>query len=398
MNVVDVLIVLAAIGYGVAGFHNGALSGLFSMGGFVAGAVIGAQVGQPVASAAGGGHGQVVVALAVLVALALLGQTVGVLVAGRLRARLIWNPARTVDSSLGAVLSVLGVLIVAWMVALPLASSPVPALSREIRQSGVVHAVDGVMPAPVRRVYASLRRSIVEQSGFPDVFGALQPSHILGVPVPDSALARSAAVARDRASIVKIRSQSASCGRGSEGSGFVYAPGRVMTNAHVVAGMNTVTVHTGTVQHPATVVLFDPDRDVAVLRVGGLSVPALSFDRAPAASGTDAIVAGYPQDGPFNVQPARIRDREQINGGSIYARAGTDGRRIRRDIYAVRAVVRPGNSGGPLLGRDGQVLGIVFATALDSADTGYALTAAEVAADAVAGRTASTAVGTRSCT
>lgn len=395
MNLVDLLIVAAAVAYGLAGMRNGALSGLLSMGGFIAGAVIGSQIAHRVASAITSSDGQVVVALAVLIAGALLGQAVGAFIASRLRAHLTWRPAQTVDSSLGAVVSVLGVLIVAWMIALPLASAPVPSLSREIRESKVVHAVDDVMPSPVRAVYTSLRQSIVARSGFPDFFGALNPSRIRGVPAPDSALATSAAVVRDRASVVKIRSQSDSCNRGSEGSGFVYAGGRVLTNAHVVAGMTSITVEAGAIRRSARVVLFDPKRDVAVLAVGGLDVPALSFDPTPAASGTDAVVAGYPEDGPFDVEPARIRSRERISGSDIYQ---DDGTRVSRDIYAVRSVVRPGNSGGPLLGTDGRVLGVVFATAVDSADTGYALTAAEVAADAAAGRNSSAAVTTRSCT
>lgn len=395
MNLVDLLIVVAAIAYGLAGLRNGALSGLLSMGGFIGGAVIGAQIAHRVASSITSSDGEVVVALAVLIAGALIGQALGVLVASRLRAHLTWRPAQTVDSSLGAVVSVLGVLIVTWMIALPLASAPVPSLSREIRESKVVHAVDDVMPSPVREVYSSLRQSIVARSGFPDFFGALDPSRIRGVPAPDAALGTSAAVARARASVVKIRSQSDSCDRGSEGSGFVYADGRVLTNAHVVAGMTSIRVEAGAVHRSARVVLFDPQRDVAVLAVSGLDVPALTFDPTPAASGTDAIVAGYPEDGPFDVEPARIRNRERINGSDIYQ---DDGTRVSRDIYAVRSVVRPGNSGGPLLGIDGRVLGVVFATAVDSADTGYALTAAEVASDARAGRDRSAAVSTRSCT
>ena len=398
MNLVDLVVLVAAVGYALTGWRNGALAGLFSIGGFVAGAVIGAQLAHPISAALVGGDGQVVLSLVVLIAVALLGQALGAFVAARLRAQLIWRPARTVDSSLGAVLSVAGVLLVAWMVALPLASVPVPALAREIRESRVIHGVDDVMPAPVRQVYSSLRDSIVEQSGFPAVFGALSPSRILTVPAPNSALGRSAAVARDRESVVKITAHSDSCDRGVEGSGFVYAAGRVMTNAHVVAGMNSVTVRSGSVDRRARVVVFDPDRDVAVLAVTGLAGQPLRFDPAVAASGTDAIVLGFPQDGPFDVEPARIRERERISGRNIYGRNRADGRGFVREIYAVRALVRPGNSGGPLLGRDGKVLGVVFAAALDSSDTGYALTAAEVAPDAATGRRATTAVGTGACT
>jgi hypothetical protein len=109
-------------------------------------------------------------------------------------------------------------------------------------------------------------------------------------------------------------------------------------------------------------------------------------------TGTDAVVVGYPEDGPRNSQAARIRDRETADGENIYGDPGQA-----RDIYAVRSLVRPGNSGGPLLDVNGHVLGVVFATAVDSSDTGYALTAAEVAPDAAAGRTAVHTADTQSC-
>ena len=164
------------------------------------------------------------------------------------------------------------------------------------------------------------------------------------------------------------------CGHDSEGSGFVYAPGRVLTNAHVVAGMKKVTVQDNG-DRPARVVLFDPDVDLAVLSVDGLSGAPLASSTTTARSGTSAVVAGYPEDGPFDPEPARIRDAERAYGKNIYGN-NQGGHRVGRDIYSVRARVRPGNSGGPLLATDGRVLGVVFATAVDASDTGYALTAA----------------------
>jgi S1-C subfamily serine protease len=144
---------------------------------------------------------------------------------------------------------------------------------------------------------------------------------------------------------------------------------------------------------PATVVLYDPKRDVAVLDVPGLDASPLSFARAPARSGDPAVVLGYPEDGPLNVQAARVRDRMQVSGADIYGNAG-----VRREVYSIRSVVRSGNSGGPLLATDGTVLGVVFATDLRSTDTGYVLTAAEVSSDFAAGRDATTRVGTGECT
>ena len=167
----------------------------------------------------------------------------------------------------------------------------------------------------------------------------------------------------------------------------------MLTNAHVVAGTNKVTVQvTATESLAATVVVYDPERDVAVLRVPKLKAAPLAFAQAPAAKDADAIVLGYPGDGGFTVGPARVRDQEPIVGHDIYGN-GT----ITREIYAIRGIVRSGNSGGPLITPAGEVYGIVFATALDSDDTGFVLTDAEIAPDVALGRTETTAKSTGAC-
>ncbi|MBV9822570.1 MAG: trypsin-like peptidase domain-containing protein, partial [Actinobacteria bacterium] len=167
---------------------------------------------------------------------------------------------------------------------------------------------------------------------------------------------------------------------------------RVLTNAHVVAGSNQVQVEAGSTRLTAHVVLFDPGRDIAVLWVPGLAQRPVKLAAAPARSGQDAIVLGYPEDGPFDVRAARVRDRERISGRDIYGQLSVD-----RDIYTIRSVVRSGNSGGPLIATDGTVLGIVFASALDSADTAFVLTADEVRGAARSGRTATRSVSTQAC-
>ena len=394
MNLVDVVAVVAVIGYAFAGYRNGAVAGALSIGGFLIGAVIGGRLAGPIGTRVAHGNAQVPVGILVVVLSALVVQAAGVWLALRLRQRITWRPARALDSGLGALLSAVGVLVVVWMLALPLASSPFVGLAREIRESRVVHGVDDAMPGPVRSAYSSLR-DLADRDGFPQVFGELQASHIRNVAPPDTALARSAVVTKARASIVKVVANSDKCGHGSEGSGFVYAAGRVITNAHVVAGMNHVSVLDGG-NHTARVVLFDPDVDLAVLQVSGLRGRPLAFAPAVATPGQSAIVAGYPEDGPFDPEPARVRDLDRAYGKNIY---GNDeaGHSVGRDIYALRALVRPGNSGGPLLSTDGRVLGVVFARAVDVSDTGYALTADAVAADAAAGRRGSSAVSTQGC-
>jgi S1-C subfamily serine protease len=174
-----------------------------------------------------------------------------------------------------------------------------------------------------------------------------------------------------------------------EGSGFVYAPQHVLTNAHVVAGAQSVTV----AGQRAKVVVFDPERDVAVLYVPGLHAPLMHFASKPANSGQPAVVLGYPENGPFTARSARVRGESTVRGSDIY---GTGS--VQRSIYSVRSVVRSGNSGGPLMAYNGRVLGMVFATALDSPDTGFALTDQEIRGRARQGAGKVTAHGTGGCT
>jgi S1-C subfamily serine protease len=387
----DLVLVLLALWYGRSGFRNGALIGALSFLAFFGGAAVGAQLAKPLGKRLAEGTAQVPVAVVSVLFFALVAQLVAVWLGGRLQARITWHPARQLDRLIGALFSVAAVLLVAWMIALPLAVAPYPTVAGQVRRSELVRAVDAVLPDNVRNVYSSLRL-FVDRSGFPQVLGALQPTRIVDVPPADPALLRSPAVARAKGSVLKVRSVARSCDRGIEGTGFVYAPGRMLTNAHVVAGADAVQVQSADGPLTARVVLFDPSRDVAVLAVPGLTAKPLPMAPEPARSGMDAIVLGYPQDGPFDVRPARVRDRERISGRDIYGRASVD-----RDIYTVRSVVRAGNSGGPLIDTSGRVLGIVFASALDSTDTGFVLTAAEVAADAATGRSAAPAVSTGAC-
>jgi S1-C subfamily serine protease len=395
VNVLDLIIVLAAVAYGIGGFRNGAIVGLFSMVGFFGGAILGAQLAEPLGSRLADGRAQIPVAIVCVLFVSMLGQLLGVWLAGHLKRRIVNDHTQALDSGVGSVLGVLSVLLVAWMVAVPLASSPYPSLSAAASHSRIVRGVNDVMPSDVRTLYSSLR-TFLDQSGFPPVLGDLPSTDIISVPPPDANLspAVEAQVRRASASIFKIYGQAPSCDRGIEGSGFVFAPHRVLTNAHVVAGTAQVGVQVSKNRTlPATVVVYDPRRDVAVLNVPALDAPVLQFSSTPASRGDPAVVLGYPEDGPFTVKAARVRSRQTIVGNDIYGN-----QRVRRDIYSIRAVVRSGNSGGPLLADNGTVLGIVFATALDSSDTGYGLTDGEVAPAAQVGLTTTAPVDTGRCT
>lgn len=392
MDLLDLFIILAAIGYAVGGYRNGAVVGLFSLAGFLGGAVAGAQVGRPLASFFAHGQGQVVVALVCVLVLALSGQLAMVYLARVLRSRITWRSAQVVDSGIGAVLGVVSVLLVAWMIAVPLASSPFTNLASQARRSAIVAKVDNAVPGDLRNVYSSLR-DYIDRSGFPQVLDRLSPTRIVNVEAPDAAILNLASVQAARPSVLKVYGQADRCSRAIEGSAFVFAPGRLLTNAHVVAGTDKVQIVLPSGgRTDARVVVYDPDRDVAVLDAPGVKSSPLAFAPTPAAKDTDAIVLGYPQDGPFTPTAARVRNQETIVGHDIYGNG-----QVSRKIYSIRGEVRSGNSGGPLIATDGSVLGIVFATALDSRDTGFVLTNEEIAGDVAQGRTATTPVDTGNC-
>ena len=389
-DVLDVVLIGAVVLSALAGYRRGLLLGVLAFVGFAGGALLGMRLATAFAGSVAGTTARPLVALAIVLVAAAVGHVVATALGVAVRRRLTWSPVRVLDSAGGAVLSATVVLVVAWLLATVVVSSPLPELVRQIRQSRVLTAMDAVMPADARLWFSSFRR-LVDLQGLPEIFGGIGRPSAAPAAVPDEAVLGSRAVQSARDDVLKITGNARTCSRQLEGSGFVYAPERVMTNAHVVAGVEAPKVQVGTRTMPARVVLFDADRDVAVLAVPGLGRPALAF-AGVASSNDSAVVAGYPQGGPFTAVPARVRSREQVQGPNIY-----QDRTVTREVYALRAVVRPGNSGGPLLAPDGSVYGVVFAAAVDDPQTGYALTGAEVAADARTGATATTPVGTRGC-
>jgi S1-C subfamily serine protease len=256
----------------------------------------------------------------------------------------------------------------------------------------VLGQIDTVMPQAPRDWISGLR-SALDSTGFAQAFGGFTLDPIIPVDPPDPALLKNPAVRASWNSLVKVEGIAPSCGTQVDGSGFVYARDRVMTNAHVVAGVANPGVlvrGTGKVWD-AKVVYLDPALDVAVLAVPGLGAPALRFDTT-ATSGDPAVIAGFPGGGSLTAGAARIRGRINARGTDIYG-LGT----VTRDVYAVRGAIRPGNSGGPLLSPTGRVYGVIFASSVDDPDTGYALTAAQVSTAARAGATATREVDTGSC-
>jgi len=393
-DLLDVVLVVASLLFAVSGYRQGFVVGVLSFVGFLGGGVLGARLAPSVAAT-----GlleelpRTAVGLVVVFLAATLGQVVATVVGGAVRKRLTWRPARQVDAFAGAAISVVSLLLVSWLVGRAVASSPYEALSSQVQRSVVLGAVDGLVPDSGRRLFTSLR-DLVDERGFPEVFKDLRRPDVTDVAPPDPLLAASPVVQEAKPSVLKITGEATDCGKRIEGSGFVYAPERVMTNAHVVAGVPRpmVEVEVGGKQLPATVVLFDPGRDVAVLAVPGLTRPALDFNTETAEPGAGAIVVGYPKDGPFRPNAARISADQDARGLDIYGE-----QTVVREIYALRGLVEQGNSGGPLLDLQGRVYGVIFAAAADDRNVGYALTAQEVASQAAAGARATERVSTRTC-
>lgn len=379
--------------FAVNGYRQGFLVGALSFCGFFGGALVGLQVAPLVVQYLTGAFARVLVSLALVFGLALIGQAVAAWAGGRLRGAISSQQGRRIDDVGGVVVSVLALLMVAWMVAAPLAASPLPALSRAVRNSAILQGIDTVVPDAARVLYNRLQETIAG-GDFPKVFGDLTPTQIRDVPAPDPALLALPVVEQVHPSVVQLTGTAPSCRRRIEGTGFVYAPEHVMTNAHVIAGTEGP-IHVETVgeARAGRVVYVDADRDLAVVYVPSLTAPPLPWAPEMAESGADAIVVGYPLDGPYTPVSARVRDVSKVKGPNIY-----ENRDVIREVYILRTTVRSGNSGGPLLDIEGRVLGVIFAAALDDPETGFALTPTEIQPVADTAATLRDPVSTGACT
>ncbi|MGN6474538.1 MAG: MarP family serine protease [Mycobacteriales bacterium] len=391
MDLLDLILIAICVVFGISGYRQGFVIGVLSFAGFIGGGALGAKYASSLHADIRIGIGPALFGLLAVVLCALIGQLIATLIGVAIRREFKWRPLRTADSVAGGGVSIISVLLVAWLIGTALAHNAPGGVSREVRGSQILRGVDDLMPNGAHTWFASFRR-LLDRDGLPYVFGGIGPEHITKVAPPDPKLAHSGVVRRAEPDVVKVTGIAPSCSRQLEGSGFVYAPNHVMTNAHVVAGVGSPVVHTIDGRSlTARVVLYDPERDVAVLYIPGLNLSPLSFG-GPLSSGQSAIVAGYPENGPFTPRAARIRNVQQARGPDIY-----QNRQVTRQIYALYARVLPGNSGGPLLTTSGAVAGVVFAAAVDDPKTGYALTAREVSHDALAGSNATGPVSTQSC-
>ncbi len=392
-DLLDLALLVVAAAFAVSGYRQGFIVGALSFAGFLGGAVAGALFAPSISRAIVGGQNQQdLVAVVILVLLAIIGQFAASAIGTALRSHINWRPAAFLDSVGGAAVSVLSVLLIAWVIGSVLVASPFSGVVAQVNNSAVLRTVDRLMPSTARTMFSDFRR-LLASGPFPEVFSGIGAAHVLSVGPADPAVLKSAGYLDASNRVFKVRGTATSCSRVIEGSGFVYAPDHILTNAHVVAGVNQglqVYSENG-IAHKATVVFYDPQVDIAVLYVPGLNVAPLSF-AGQAEMGADAVVAGYPLDQGFTARAARVGDIQDATGPDIYQTS-----QVTRQIYEIKADVQPGNSGGPLITPNGTVYGVVFAAAVGVSDTGFVLTAAEVEADAHAGRTGTTRVSTEGC-
>lgn len=395
MTFVDLILLLIGVAAFFAGFRQGFITGLGTAAGFIVGWILGRLLSPLVESLSQGT--EAMENPGVLMLLASMPLVLSVLFAFAGNGVGVWIK-RSMDSGLGQGIDAVGgtitagvvYVLVVWLAAGFIRTTPLVEPNRWVADSGVIAAIDRTIPYSSQEALGGLAKGL-SASGFPQVFSG-QTEQIRGVGKPDSAMVDVGR--RVEESVVKITTTATSCATGSEGSGFVYSDGLVATNAHVVAGSTDLAVQVAGTGRPyrAEVVEFDPEADVAVLRVPELDVPALEFGDGLGA-GDDSVVAGFPANGPYTISPSRVREKINARGLDIY-----DSDSVVREVYALRGIVREGNSGGPLIDADGDVVGMVFARSATDEETGYALTRAEIADELEAGKFTRTPQPTGQCT
>jgi S1-C subfamily serine protease len=392
LNLVDVIVVLLAIAAAFRGYRRGLLGQAFELGGGFLGLVIGVAVGPRIASAFTDRPGltAALISLVVVFVALSIGQTVGFILGHRFGTFAHSAQLGGVDSGLGAAFGVGVVLVSFWLVGALLVQGPSRSLARSIERSTILGAVNDALPEPPN-VLAYFSQYL-NTSGFPRVFAGIPPSIGPPVELPSGRLAQQAIRAADRST---VRVVVPACGGTQLGTGWVSANSTVVTNAHVVAGGDEVTVQDAAGDHAGIVVVFNPRADVAVIRAEGLAGPALALHTQDEDRGARGATLGYPGSaGGRQVRHrAAVQARFDARGFDIYGR-----REVVREVYSIRSPVRQGDSGGPFVLPNGQVAGVVFAASTTDVDTGYALTGDEVSDEVERGSSSSSEVDTGSCT
>ncbi len=373
-GILDALLILLLIAYLGYGYSVGFVRSMFGLAGIVVGGIaaffavplIGAWIPFP--------EWRLPVILVALFALIAAGQAIGAWVGRMLRRGIDKAKLSVADRVMGAASNVVVAALISSMLAFSVSALGVPVLSQAIASSSVLRTIDNLTPPPVKSSLAELR-AIVIQEGIPRIISAAGGNASpTAPPAPAPTVDTSSKALQTAArSVVKVTGNAYQCGQNQSGSGFVVSKDRVITNAHVVAGVSEPVVEVpGVGAQPGRVVYFDPKNDLAVVAVGGLGAAPIPLT-ATLAVGSSAVFDGYPLGGPFQSGPARVDQVTTVRAKDIY---GSNPHDIQ--VYELAANVQEGNSGGPLLSTEGRVAGVIFAKSADTSGVGYALTMAEL--------------------
>ena len=356
MSTIDFFIALFVLLVVLRGARTGFLAGVFSLVGVVVGASLGSRLAPLLLSDEENPVFGAGITLVSILAFAVLGEVVARAAGGALRARLTSRASEALDGLGGAALGLALALVLVWAVGLfALQAPPLAGMYPSVKESRILQALKERMPSEL------LTTAVAELDPLPQIRGPEAD-----VAVPNERIARDPEVLA--ASSRTVRVSSIACGYGVEGSGWVAAPDLVVTNAHVVAGAAFTRVQPGGSgpRQQAEVVLFDEIDDVAVLRVDGLGLAPMPL--AAPEYGEAAAVLGFPESGPLEVEAARTGATRRVISGDAYNRGP-----VERTVTSFRVYVRPGNSGGPVVNGDGEVVATVFASRADSSDSGYGI-------------------------
>ena len=384
INLIIILIVLISV---FRGWTIGLVRQLFSAIGFFGGLFLGAYLEHWVVNFGHSNLSRTIYALLCTLGLAFILLTIGELVGNYLKKRIAFKELNILDNILGSLVSIAAIIISIWLAAAVLSSVNIPSLNSFINSSSIIRTLDKDFPnAPV---LIEKLGSIIDPNGFPKVFVGEEPAVSRNVNLP-SLSAFSLAINRDQNSVVKV--EGLGCGGMVEGSGFVVSKNLVATNAHVIAGIHQVYVYAANGSHLATPIYFNPNLDFAILKVNNLNQTPLNIETNTLNNGTDGIVIGYPGGGPLTIKPAVILDEINAVGLNIYGQGS-----VTRSVYELKADVIPGNSGGPLIEKNGDVSGVVFAQSTTYNEVGYALTANQISTPIHQALLNQTPVSTRGC-
>lgn len=390
LNLVDAILLLALIYAGLRGFWQGALSQMAAFGGVAAGLIAGATWAPALAKQAISRPGLELAFLTLfLLFLIVMGcQGLGVALGLRLRASAERLGAGGADRAAGLAVGIAGLVVVVWLLSSMLVHGPVPSVAKALRESRLVTAIAQSLPEPPNvfgRVSVYLNRQ-----GFPQVFADIRD--VTAPPVsPPADAAVNVAVNAGQRSTVQVEARG--CDRISSGSGFVTQRGFVVTNAHVVAGAETLVVRDRQGPTKAIPILVDSRLDLAVLSAPRVTATPIRWASTLARRGTVGVTLGFPGgQRMLNVRPAVVQARTRAIGRDIY---GVE--TVTRDILALSSDVQRGDSGGPFVTNAGQVGGVIFAAAASDPGTSYALDAGQVSSDVAAAIARNNEVDTGPC-